>query len=549
LPAITDLRLISDSTGFILTEDGLLRKTENAFGTWPAETLLDSMAVHSYQALDASTIWAVEKSWYYTAVCRLWKSTDGGHTCEEKVSTNWIVDKVHFRNHRDGFFFGGVPYGGTIFRSRDYGEHWEAQLLSYPFHDAHFISKDRGFACGGLSEVHFTNGNILATDDGGKNWRAVFSSGEVNTCRFVNDLIGFASMEGFRRMTKFLHTSDGGDNWSETEFHVIWPDTISPRFTPADLCFRNENIGWAVGVCHVADSSGPAILETADGGENWSLRWWKKDSSALNVACLNSIHFVNNETGWAVGDDGLLVRRTTGGHWEAVPKVSDLPLNKVYFIGEGHGFIAGGYLNWEGFQTDLFMTSNGGETWEKVPNFPYLIHDFFFLNTRHGWAVGTNKSSKGVILETLDGGEHWAAQKENLIGPLHALSYRDSNLWAVGDYGLVLRTPVDGTTRIDENTDLASPLKYELAQNYPNPFNPTTVISFQLPVISEVSLAIYNLNGQLVKQVASGKFAGGRHSIVWDATDARGARVASGVYVYRLEAGEFAQTKKLIVLR
>ncbi len=78
---------------------------------------------------------------------------------------------------------------------------------------------------------------------------------------------------------------------------------------------------------------------------------------------------------------------------------------------------------------------------------------------------------------------------------------------------------------------------YALEQNYPNPFNPSTVISFQLPVASEVSLSIFNTNGQLVKQVANGKYASGRHQIVWDATDDRGERVASGVYVYLLKAG------------
>jgi YVTN family beta-propeller protein len=90
---------------------------------------------------------------------------------------------------------------------------------------------------------------------------------------------------------------------------------------------------------------------------------------------------------------------------------------------------------------------------------------------------------------------------------------------------------------------------YVLEQNYPNPFNPTTVISFQLPVDSEVTLSIYNLNGQLVKQVASGKFASGRHNFTWDATDDRGLRVASGVYLYVIKAGEFTAQRKLLLMK
>jgi len=90
---------------------------------------------------------------------------------------------------------------------------------------------------------------------------------------------------------------------------------------------------------------------------------------------------------------------------------------------------------------------------------------------------------------------------------------------------------------------------YQLEQNYPNPFKPTTTISFALPTASEVSLSIFNMSGQLVKQVASGKFASGRHQIVWDATDDHGQRVASGVYLYVIKAGEFIAQRKLILMK
>jgi len=111
---------------------------------------------------------------------------------------------------------------------------------------------------------------------------------------------------------------------------------------------------------------------------------------------------------------------------------------------------------------------------------------------------------------------------------------------------------------VDEVTDVESeaiesehPIveSYALAQNYPNPFNPTTVISFQLPVAAEVSLSIYNINGQLVRRLANGEFAGGRHSIVWDAADDRGLRVSSGVYFYVIKAGEFNAQRKLVLMK
>jgi sugar lactone lactonase YvrE len=98
-------------------------------------------------------------------------------------------------------------------------------------------------------------------------------------------------------------------------------------------------------------------------------------------------------------------------------------------------------------------------------------------------------------------------------------------------------------------TSNEQPVSYQLEQNYPNPFNPSTVISFQLPVNSEVTLSIFNTNGQLVKKLVAGEMNAGRHSLVWDATNDRGERVASGVYLYVLKAGEFTAQRKLVVMK
>lgn len=95
----------------------------------------------------------------------------------------------------------------------------------------------------------------------------------------------------------------------------------------------------------------------------------------------------------------------------------------------------------------------------------------------------------------------------------------------------------------------ALPGEYALFQNYPNPFNPTTEITFALPEASDVMLAIYNSSGQLVRLLASGQKAAGRHSLVWDAKDQFGVPVASGVYLYTLKAGNFVAQRKLILMK
>lgn len=93
------------------------------------------------------------------------------------------------------------------------------------------------------------------------------------------------------------------------------------------------------------------------------------------------------------------------------------------------------------------------------------------------------------------------------------------------------------------------PDDFSLSQNYPNPFNPTTIIEYSLPTNSTVSLAIYNLNGQLVKIAVNEQQPAGYHSYSWESASAGGASLASGVYLYRLKAGSFSQTNKMILLK
>ena len=89
-----------------------------------------------------------------------------------------------------------------------------------------------------------------------------------------------------------------------------------------------------------------------------------------------------------------------------------------------------------------------------------------------------------------------------------------------------------------------TPAEFLLYQNYPNPFNPKTVISYQLPVISDVDLSIYNILGQKVVTLVSGKKQAGKYQVEWDA-----GGFASGVYYYKIHAGEFQQVWKMIVLK
>ncbi len=91
--------------------------------------------------------------------------------------------------------------------------------------------------------------------------------------------------------------------------------------------------------------------------------------------------------------------------------------------------------------------------------------------------------------------------------------------------------------------------EYELEQNYPNPFNPTTTIRFALPAAGETSLKVFDIQGRLVKTIISGYLEAGRYDFQWNSTDDSEQRVASGVYFYELQAADFRQVKKMLLLK
>ena len=93
-------------------------------------------------------------------------------------------------------------------------------------------------------------------------------------------------------------------------------------------------------------------------------------------------------------------------------------------------------------------------------------------------------------------------------------------------------------------TESFLPSGFSLRQNYPNPFNPSTKIDYTIPRSGDVSLIVYNLTGQEVARLVDGEMSAGAHITTWDAS-----RIASGIYFYHLQAGDFAQTRKMVLLK
>jgi len=136
------------------------------------------------------------------------------------------------------------------------------------------------------------------------------------------------------------------------------------------------------------------------------------------------------------------------------------------------------------------------------------------------------------------------------FGSVYALAVVGNEVFVGGNFTLaggIASTFIarwnSGTSRVEQLSPTA-PKTFLLEQNYPNPFNPSTTIRYQLPVASEVKLEVYDVLGKKVATLVSERQAAGYYQYVWNANG-----LTSGVYFYRLQAGGFVETKKMMLVK
>jgi hypothetical protein len=112
---------------------------------------------------------------------------------------------------------------------------------------------------------------------------------------------------------------------------------------------------------------------------------------------------------------------------------------------------------------------------------------------------------------------------------------------------LVLIRPIDPDALPDPDSGV--PGYFILTQNYPNPFNPETTIPYEVQKTGHINITVYNVLGQSVRVLVDEVQNLGQYQVIWDGCDVFGMRVASGIYFYRLKQGEFAKTRRMILMR
>ncbi|MBM2841696.1 MAG: hypothetical protein HW412_2224 [Bacteroidetes bacterium] len=381
---------------------------------------------------------------------------------------------------------------------------------------------------------------VYKTSNGGATWQAQDSTygATFALCTLNRNVVFYAGFDGFRSHG-IRRTTNGGSTWQTVD-----SDT---SFYCTDIKFTSAQVGYAVGGTYYPAPVVPILRKTTDGGGTWSTL-----PSVFPQARdeLEAISFIDTLRGWVVSYDGVVFRTTDGGNsWSyqdsvgyRVPGVmSWLPTRDVQFMNESVGWVGGG-ISGDNF---VAKTTNGGATWSYATPGGTSIRRIVMLTPLVGWIVGPTIGN--YICKTTDGGATWSSQQliPLTFSGFEWISIIDQQIgWAVGISGRVFKTTNGGVVFVEEATN--NPNDFHLFQNFPNPFNPTTTIQFTIPVrtYGRTSLRVYDLLGREVATLVNEVKSPGEYRTTWDASG-----VASGVYFYRLTAGGFVQTKRLVLLQ
>ncbi len=548
---------------------GKILKTTDGGITWSVQDMPEELT--GIHFANAQTGWAVGDGGIVL------KTTNGGVTWNNQsfVTLNRLW-AAHFLDSNIGWLGGS---NGTLLKTTDAGMTW--QIVSTPnlltIYDLYFADSQTGWACLG-------NGKIWKTTNGGNSWTQVATSttNAFHGMFFADAKTGWAAGGG--AVSRVLHkTTDGGNSWIS--------QNLPPGTSLMNVFFIDKLTGWAVGM-------NGSILKTTDGGESWL---------SQNSGCtewLESLYFKDASTGWVVGETSILQTNDGGATWSSLGEFSGW-IEDVYFVDDLHGWAIGaisgvlsksidgsGTIDISGGTSKIWKTMDGGNTWsEEVWPVGSWLLSAVFTDLNSGWAVG----SRGSILKygnslpipraptnltaiTLSANEiqlSWTDnamdedgyqiyRSEGVSGAYKLLTTVAANATSYNDLSVTNQTPywyrvcafnsvgrsalsLDATATagvVAVNSDPELPKVFVLRQNYPNPFNPTTTIEFSLPRACEATLKIYNIHGEEVATLVSEKLPAGNYQRVWSAGE-----VSSGVYFYRLQAGTFVQTRRLLFLK
>ncbi len=385
-----------------------------------------------------------------------------------------------------------------------------------------FTDSLNGWACG-------LNGTIIHTSDGGQNWNIqnTNTTNPIIDIYFLDNLTGWAlnwEVNNPPYGTYLLKTSDGGLNWT------------SDFFPPEDEYFRaifflNEQFGLI---------GARQTYYTTDGGFSWNISL--RDSDMVANFPFYQIKMLNDSLGFACGgvldNAGIIWKTTNGGRNWKTNAISPDEIFEIYIFDSQNILALSGDPEYR-FGVGLIKSSDGGDSWNyEELSINAVCYGIDFRNELEGWSAAGYK-----FLFTNDRGNSWAEMDVPDSSVVYDVQFVNNQKgFACGQDGVLLKyIPNPNSIQDESATNITN---YQLFQNYPNPFNPSTKISWQSPVSGWQSLKIYDVLGNEVATLVNEYREAGRHKVWFDAS-----LLASGVYIYKLTAGAFVSSKKMLLIK
>ncbi|MDR3668694.1 MAG: T9SS type A sorting domain-containing protein [Ignavibacteriaceae bacterium] len=397
-------------------------------------------------------------------------------------------------------------------------------------------------------------GNYLYRSlDGGNTWElknnGLGITGHLYGISAIDSLncwVGWVKTDG--SPASIYRTTDGGDNWT-----LQW--TLNNSFIDGIKMF---SLNYGIAIADPVSTGMPFQLRfTTNGGANWYLAPGSPVSNN-DYGVLNGFEFLDTNVIW-VGSANTspttgtcnIYKTTNGinGTWTKVAVMGTATIDGLFWQAIAFTDKNNGMAGSNG--GDIIKTTDGGATWTQVT--PPAGFTSFAVTNMFGFKDGSNlirfslqNTTTGYhSLLTTNYGSTWTEEQLPSPGAANGLYYMqfvNSSLgYSGGKGGTFLKYSTPSTGIVNK---LTAPINYNLSQNYPNPFNPSTVISFTIPQGGLVKLSVYNILGKEVAVLANEYHNAGNYNINFDAHS-----LSSGVYFYKLESGNFKDTKKLILIK
>ena len=374
-------------------------------------------------------------------------------------------------------------------------------------------------------------GSVFRSVDGGLSWQSIYfpHKSTLNSISYVDNMIGFI-------------VGDYGRIFKTDFYGIIWDDiSIADFFHIQDVVFKDYENGVVVGTKQIRIDGRtyylPSIHLTTDAGLSWIEKCFDVRGK------LNSVSYFDEENIITVGDSGkVLISNDNGNNW--VPLVLGISANlqEVKFCPDGIGIIIGE-------NGTIILSFDGWQSWSII-NVPAYYHiksvcskDIYQLVAAGHMRVRIDGRdfNMATIFSSNDGGINWNESFISQRGSYNSISFCNPDLAiAVGDSGLF--SMYESPSALDNNNLTLS--DFRLEQNFPNPFNPSTTIGYVLREKTIAKLILLNAIGEEVAVLVNKEQDEGIHKFDFNAST-----LASGVYFYRLQAGDFVQTRKMILIK